>query len=1327
MEIHRRKFLHLAASAAVLPSFSYAYGAPRHKPDRSRSKPQLTASKPIAPKDVTITTSSEFMQDYITAQPVLETQGLEETYVARDGTLNIYSPVGFDQPQAKPSIDRLHGAGGSTTGWAIERHTLLSDDPDAPPALANSPPDLFPTIVIAPSERANKNNLLIFRQYSIHSIGLGADGSFDRTTSVTSKNLSIPMLHGRLADDTRYLPELEVDLAGNVKGVILRDVLSMDTYPVDMAAIPVSKGWASGARRAIFPARDSGEAFYRFVALEETGDVTANLLRLDSKKKTFVLRKRQVIGRSASGSVAVREAKLGQVEVFIADLPSLQVISGVYKRTDSVGTWKAPATAKLTNPPAAGANGPARFNIAMAPGTGVAQLMLIPDPQPSAAAPAPAGPAPAPASGSPAANPAPVPAPAPSPAAVTCQNNIGFVDRSGYWTCHQGSTGAWLAARRPGRAQFEPMVQLDPTIRFVSFFPDTSGNFLAWRPGSGFEVWRSGDSGQLQTEAIRVEGQDAQPKDGASYRVGVTLNLGAQPLGGQAFTIKASAPTVALIGGRYAVIAPDRAAAAKTDTTGSLWATVMVAGLGLPRLVLGCPLFAQDVVVDLGEGIRTQLANLTADQLKDAVDPLTKKKVLPKPEHAEVVAAAITQLMKQVPSSEARPVAPRLRAAPGRSPDRDQAPAFVAHAKVAARLVPRAEATEALAPIPVEAGSSWRLVQSGAELKFELIDPGTAVEHHERMLRDAPLLGSWWNPVDDFNQAKDQARRLAEEAAEQARRAAEEAAEQARRAAEEAAEQARRAAERAANHVEDFVVNNGTAALTVVIDGVKYTYSFAIDHVSDVLHGVEWVLDQAGVELGTMVGWLLKQLGFLFDWSAFLHKRDELREIIRERAGRVTTTMPDPGAAFASARAKLDEIQSSTVSYLTALRKEPASQRSFGDLFNLLHGPTLPSFLESPGGISLLPQVTYLVDKVMSAVPIALFDLGTPDIPGFATLGDDFDRALAPLDDSIQDFREQFADLAERMVSNASSFSASAFDPVLEVLIGQIDTLFAAIETVVDVIGSALHQLWASPEKVIDWLDTEIEVPFFSGFYRGLTDAGRFSIFDLCCLMAAIPAVLIGGDAPSAAAPRAAGVNSTQAPLNAPAPLIPLAVGAASPPPGNGPPPSNLASLHSAGFALRIMGCFFNTIDAGITAGTKGGGDFGTFIAVMNAVCTLGGALCDVWENDSKTNAEVISGLTGGLVGLVLLALAKKETRANRLDALAWLNVLGQAIWLYFQGNVMGTIHADPNVFVMQAISTVQALNECHGAGKKAAARPSGDRLHGCARRTQRHAHIYLA
>jgi hypothetical protein len=132
--------MHLAASAAVLPSFSLAYAAPGSRSQGPTSKPQPSVPPPISPKDVTITASSEFMQDYITAHPVLETQGLEETYVARDGTLNIYSPVGFNEPQAKPSIDRLHRTNESPTGWAIERHTLLPDDPDAPPTPANGPP-----------------------------------------------------------------------------------------------------------------------------------------------------------------------------------------------------------------------------------------------------------------------------------------------------------------------------------------------------------------------------------------------------------------------------------------------------------------------------------------------------------------------------------------------------------------------------------------------------------------------------------------------------------------------------------------------------------------------------------------------------------------------------------------------------------------------------------------------------------------------------------------------------------------------------------------------------------------------------------------------------------------------------------------------------------------------------------------------------------------------------------------------------------------------------------------------------------------------------------
>ena len=822
---------------------------------------------PFAQGDVKLTVTSKFMQDYTTAQPVLETLALEETFVAQDDTLNVYSPVGFKQPQATPSITRLYATTTTPTGWAVKVHPLPTESPAPQIAPSGGVPEpwLSPTVVIAPSARPGKHNLLLFRQDSIQSTALGADGSVDGTFATKEKTPSVPMLHGRLADGTRYLPELEVDSSGAVHQLLLRDLRSMKAYVVDGAAIPVAKG-LSGAQRAIFPIFAGGEGFYRFVALEETGAVTMSLLRLEADSGKFVVMQRQVITQAPSNCIAVREVTPWRVEVFIVNVPELQVITILETRDpNSVGSWTRSITAKLTGMPPVDPNAPKRFKVIAAPEAGATNLMLFAQPQPPA---------------------------------DWRTGNMDFADRSGDWACAKAPAEIWATTR--SEDQFAPMVPVDRVVRFVSFLAKDAQSFLAYRPDSGFEVWRRGDSGDLQIEAIRVQEEDAPPIDTACHRVGVTMNLGAQPLAGQDFEIKASLPAFAAIGGRTVVITPERAAQAMTDATGTLWVNVSVEKrLLLPTLTLSCPLFDHDVVVDIGESIRTRLSTITASELKDAADPRTGKKVLGNPDHADAVAGAITELMKKVPAAAgAQPAI--VGAAPGAPADPARIPQLDAHPQVRARLLPRTEAAQALAPLAIRDGASWRLSLNEGQLRFEMLEPAAAAGPR-RLLgvrRDVPPVGSWYDPSSWHPPSWIDPRSWID-------------------------------------HLKsgfELVVGEGNAALTLVVDGVEKSFQFAIGNVGHVFDAIYWVLDQAGVELGTMIGWLLKQLGFLFPWEAFLGKRDELRELVRARARAMTATLPDPGPAFASAGAKLDDYDAQIVSYLSSLRHGPSGNQSVGGL-----------------------------------------------------------------------------------------------------------------------------------------------------------------------------------------------------------------------------------------------------------------------------------------------------------------------------------------------------------------------------------------------------------
>ena len=98
-------------------------------------------------------------------------------------------------------------------------------------------------------------------------------------------------------------------------------------------------------------------------------------------------------------------------------------------------------------------------------------------------------------------------------------------------------------------------------------------------------------------------------------------------------------------------------------------------------------------------------------------------------------------------------------------------------------------------------------------------------------------------------------------------------------------------------------------------------------------------------------------------------------------------------------------------------------------------------------------------------------------------------------------------------VTNADLFSSSAFQPLLDLVLGKLDAVIQLIKGAIMAIGQMLHALWMHPEKLVAWLDSNLPVPFLNGFYRGLT-GNDLSLLDVCCLMSSISTVATGVDIP---------------------------------------------------------------------------------------------------------------------------------------------------------------------------------------------------------------------
>ena len=290
-----------------------------------------------------------------------------------------------------------------------------------------------------------------------------------------------------------------------------------------------------------------------------------------------------------------------------------------------------------------------------------------------------------------------------------------------------------------------------------------------------------------------------------------------------------------------------------------------------------------------------------------------------------------------------------------------------------------------------------------------------------------------------------------------------------------------------------IIVDGAKVALSLVIDGVTYVFNVVVDTIERAMDVVVFVLDAVGAEVGTAVGWLLSQLGFLFDWSGLKAKRDELKAMFRTGLRGLAAAFPDPAVTAQSFVADIGSAKAQFDAWLAQYRSSPGSRQTIGAqtsvssnaILKLMSGPTSGS-----------AEITWLIEKAQDALPRWRGGMASPNIPGLGTAGAGLIAAVTAASGSLTPGVDDAATLFQSWILDQNLFTGSTFDPVLTIFQNHVDQLLDAAGNVVTAGGSVLHLLWSNPDAIADWLDAEISVPYFSGFYRGLT-GNPLSFLDL--------------------------------------------------------------------------------------------------------------------------------------------------------------------------------------------------------------------------------------
>jgi hypothetical protein len=659
--------------------------------------------------------------------------------------------------------------------------------------------------------------------------------------------------------------------------------------------------------------------------------------------------------------------------------------------------------------------------------------------------------------------------------AVECEVCV-FAGRWETWSCTWSPDGDLTELVPTGRAVLAGALSADEPC------------WMAYRdqgPLRGVEVWRRNEEGDYDIDPVVLEADSEDTHELETYRVGVSLLRDNVPVAGQEIGLTASLVTAARVNGEEVMLRANSPFGATSDGNGEIWISLPLENrLTFPKLYLSSPALPSPLELHIDSEIQEHLRGLSNDALKSAVDPRSGKQVLAHQDKVEDIGNALRTAMSLAPRPEQGAQAGGVVVTSSCPWQWRSGPA---HALAVSSRVS-----------PVNA-PSWVLDVTSGKPQFSMLTHDQAAQmmaemrgHHPSIVRAKPPVGvhpmGWFDDLLDWvGDAVD-------------------------------------AVWDGLCSVGKVLVNGVDLCVHLVMDGIDFIYNGVLDTIERVMDAVAFVLDAAGEALGVAIGWLLDQLGFLFNWSDIKLLRDDLRKAYSSGLASVVKTLPDPAELAKDVGAKLDGAKASMIAALQSLRSSPTGTQSVSTTTSI--SPPLSKLL-AVGDASIMPQATWLMEKVQAALDRLMPDIGLPTFKDddFVTKGTNFAAELAKYAQISQD---AFTQVMPRMgdltgllgswLDNPASFASSPLDPLIDLIIKCVDAAIDLIKKIAASAGALLHAMWHNPQAMIDWADTELRIPFFRGFYKGLF-GNRLSAFDVACMGAAVVAYAAGArPAPRAAA-----------------------------------------------------------------------------------------------------------------------------------------------------------------------------------------------------------------
>ncbi|MBT9548169.1 MAG: hypothetical protein IV090_22450 [Candidatus Sericytochromatia bacterium] len=295
-----------------------------------------------------------------------------------------------------------------------------------------------------------------------------------------------------------------------------------------------------------------------------------------------------------------------------------------------------------------------------------------------------------------------------------------------------------------------------------------------------------------------------------------------------------------------------------------------------------------------------------------------------------------------------------------------------------------------------------------------------------------------------------------------------------------------------ANVVAKFVYNGISIELTQALKAAETVLEFAYSVVKAILNAL-------GTVLGVILGWLLKILGFLFGWQDILKNRDMLKEM----AANWLQALPS--------RINLSNAQTMFENTLNNIFQNFDSwvanvDSKLGDISFYSERPSGSQNLEAVFAFqnnSLWSQSMSFVSRIFDYLSASLFHAPNFDpalLQAVQSLGQEIQSLImAPLTEINATLTSWFENI-EEIASQGAPYILNGLKDVMKHIVGLFGQL---VGKVVAVLIQSFEQL----PSLLEWFDKELDIPFFSTFYKYILQS-KLSFYDLLALFVAVPLTL---------------------------------------------------------------------------------------------------------------------------------------------------------------------------------------------------------------------------